>query len=200
MRHRRGADRALAADLRKVAQRDIGPDIGAEVVQNPVEASDVGVELGLPVVALDLRGQRVPDETEPLDEARTDLLPIRIGDGRQMSAIGAGRAIELPEVIGRLDPDTLAALSAEGCANAKDALPSFRDYWNAVPGAKGVKLDWEGTYRNWCRRDSGTRNIDRSSKVQRGLAAHTALSIAKNDLMAELDAKDAQEGGYDASF
>lgn len=97
-------------------------------------------------------------------------------------------------------PDTLAALSAEGCTNAKDALPSFRDYWNAVPGAKGVKLDWEGTYRNWCRRDSGTRNIDRSSKVQRGLAAHTALSIAKNDLMAELDAKDAQEGGYDASF
>ena len=97
-------------------------------------------------------------------------------------------------------PDTLAALSTEGCTNAKDALPSFRDYWNAVPGAKGVKLDWEGTYRNWCRRDSGTRNIDRSSKVQRGLAAHTALSIAKNDLMAELDAKDAQEGGYDASF
>ena len=97
-------------------------------------------------------------------------------------------------------PDTLAALSAEGCTNANQALPAFRDYWNAVPGAKGVKLDWEGTYRNWVRRDSQTTRGDRSSKVQRGLAAHTALSIAKNDLMAELDAKDAQEGGYDASF
>ena len=97
-------------------------------------------------------------------------------------------------------PDTLAALSAEGCMNAKEALPAFRDYWFAVPGQRGVKLDWEGTYRNWVRRDSQTTRGDRSSKVQRGLAAHTALSIAKNDLMAELDAKDAQEGSYDASF
>lgn len=29
---------------------------------------------------------------------------------------------------------------------------SFRDYWCALPGARGVKLDWEATWRNWCRR------------------------------------------------
>jgi len=29
----------------------------------------------------------------------------------------------------------------------------FRDYWIALPGQKGVKLDWPATWRNWCRRD-----------------------------------------------
>jgi hypothetical protein len=27
----------------------------------------------------------------------------------------------------------------------------FRDYWIAQPGQKGVKLDWDATWRNWCR-------------------------------------------------
>ncbi len=28
----------------------------------------------------------------------------------------------------------------------------FVDYWRGVPGQKGVKLDWPGTWRNWIRR------------------------------------------------
>ena len=27
----------------------------------------------------------------------------------------------------------------------------FRDYWIAQPGSRGVKLNWESTWRNWCR-------------------------------------------------
>lgn len=27
----------------------------------------------------------------------------------------------------------------------------FRDYWRAKPGQGGCKLDWEATWRNWCR-------------------------------------------------
>lgn len=29
----------------------------------------------------------------------------------------------------------------------------FRDYWIAVPGTKGCKLNWESTWRNWVRRE-----------------------------------------------
>jgi hypothetical protein len=28
----------------------------------------------------------------------------------------------------------------------------FRDYWIAQPGQKGVKLDWDATFKNWIRR------------------------------------------------
>ena len=38
----------------------------------------------------------------------------------------------------------------------------FVDYWRGVPGSKGVKLDWTGTWRNWIRRkgdDAKVRTI-----------------------------------------
>lgn len=28
----------------------------------------------------------------------------------------------------------------------------FKDYWGGVAGARGVKLDWDGTWRNWMRK------------------------------------------------
>jgi uncharacterized protein YdaU (DUF1376 family) len=33
----------------------------------------------------------------------------------------------------------------------------FRDYWHGVPGAKGRKSDWPGTWRNWIRRADSKR-------------------------------------------
>ncbi len=43
-------------------------------------------------------------------------------------------------------------------AERKDLTPSvvadrFRDYWIAQPGAKGRKLDWPATWRNWVRNE-----------------------------------------------
>jgi len=32
---------------------------------------------------------------------------------------------------------------------------TFRDYWISQPGAKGSKMDWLATWRNWCRNDRG---------------------------------------------
>ena len=36
--------------------------------------------------------------------------------------------------------------------NAQAEAENFRDYWIAKPGAGGVKLDWEATWRTWIRR------------------------------------------------
>jgi len=36
-----------------------------------------------------------------------------------------------------------------------DPIPvvaSFADYWEGVPGSRGVKVTWDGTFRNWVRR------------------------------------------------
>lgn len=35
--------------------------------------------------------------------------------------------------------------------NPARELDRFRDYWRAVPGAKGRKASWPATWRNWCR-------------------------------------------------
>ena len=59
----------------------------------------------------------------------------------------------------RLDPSWLP--SKEDIAKIRTECPGidpqaehveFVDYWVAVPGAKGVKLDWSATWRNWMRR------------------------------------------------
>lgn len=35
--------------------------------------------------------------------------------------------------------------------NLSATIDIFRDYWVSVPGAKGCKLDWSATWRNWVR-------------------------------------------------
>jgi hypothetical protein len=35
---------------------------------------------------------------------------------------------------------------------AERELPKFRDYWRAKSGKDAAKLDWQATWRNWCRR------------------------------------------------
>lgn len=37
----------------------------------------------------------------------------------------------------------------------------FRDYWIAQPGQRGSKVDWEATWRNWCRNNAGRFNGSR---------------------------------------
>lgn len=63
---------------------------------------------------------------------------------------------------GRLDPQwnpptsLIEQMSAE-CkdVNLKDEHRVFVDYWIAQPGQRGVKADWEATWRNWIRRKQG---------------------------------------------
>ena len=47
----------------------------------------------------------------------------------------------------------------------------FCDYWYAQPGQKGVKLDWDATWRNWMRRagEQGSLGIVRQSTVDSGV-------------------------------
>jgi hypothetical protein len=44
-------------------------------------------------------------------------------------------------------------------------LAEFRDYWLAVPGARGRKTDWSATYRNRCRDRAGRGPAQRGGKL-----------------------------------
>lgn len=37
--------------------------------------------------------------------------------------------------------------------NLPTTISKFRDFWAAAPGSKGVKLDWDATFRNWVRNE-----------------------------------------------
>lgn len=57
----------------------------------------------------------------------------------------------------------------------------FRDYWKSQPGAKGVKLDWFATWRNWCRRANERGAVQ--SRIHQNLTAgqkHAAGAVLES--------------------
>lgn len=77
-------------------------------------------------------------ETEPKTEKNTSPSERR----------ARKRATRIPE---GYKPNTLLIPGVDEIT-ARRELEKFRDYWAAQPGSKGVKLDWEATWRNWLRR------------------------------------------------
>lgn len=67
------------------------------------------------------------------------------------------RSTRLPEGWTPDPEDFLKALDLIGPDRAAAELEKFTDYWRAVPGAKGRKLDWPATYRNWIRRTAESK-------------------------------------------
>ncbi len=57
----------------------------------------IAEQLGDKIVALDLRGQRIPGQTEPLDEILRVRDPVNLGMGEVMRVEVADRAVELAE-------------------------------------------------------------------------------------------------------
>lgn len=64
----------------------------------------------------------------------------------------------------RLSPDwklpmdwgNWALQEKQGCTSEdiRKCAERFKDYWISVAGAKGVKADWQATWRTWVRRDN----------------------------------------------
>lgn len=44
----------------------------------------------------------------------------------------------------------------------RQVFDEFKDYWIAQPGQKGVKTDWDATWRNWVRRQNQARTAGRN--------------------------------------
>lgn len=91
----------------------------------------------------------------------------------------------------RLSPDWLP--SSESVAKIKTECPTvnpqnehaaFIDYWIAQPGSKGVKLDWDATWRNWMRR----KQTDHKGKPTPTERAKATLQLATDIDMRELTA------------
>ena len=71
----------------------------------------------------------------------------------------------------------------------------FRDYWTAVPGARGVKLDWEATWRNWMRnaakfqaRDTGRRYRSQADIMRDTIAAAARADADQQETLTGLPA------------
>jgi hypothetical protein len=55
---------------------------------------------------------------------------------------------------------------------AQEVFAQFRDYWIAQPGQKGVKTDWDATWRNWVRR----QQVEKKTASEARQSAMAALT------------------------
>jgi len=59
------------------------------------------------------------------------------------------RATRLPQEF--TPSESHEAIASERHLSLSGELAAFRDHFTAAPGQKGVKLDWDATFRNWLR-------------------------------------------------
>jgi len=70
----------------------------------------------------------------------------------------SGKGTRLPENWSP-QPATLSKFRSEGY-DARSCIEPFRDWWMAAAGVRGVKADWEATFRTWVRKAIEQGNIE----------------------------------------
>lgn len=94
--------------------------------------------------------EAIVEHKTSLDKNRIDITPIvpLEGDAKPKTK---NKGTRLPKDW-TLPKDWDRWAEKEGHPNPEREAEKFRDYWTALPGQKGTKIDWEATWRNWIRR------------------------------------------------
>jgi hypothetical protein len=100
-----------------------------------------------------------PDGSQPIDIVLTndselltdDGLGKGLGKGKGMGN-GGSRASRLSTDFQLPDSWIEFSKKEKPSLDPKSIFLEFKDYWIAQAGAKGVKTDWDATWRNWIRR------------------------------------------------
>ncbi|MCA9101921.1 MAG: hypothetical protein KDA63_12250, partial [Planctomycetales bacterium] len=68
----------------------------------------------------------------------------------------------------------------------------FIDYWKAIPGSKGRKVDWDATFRNWIRRAAERKptrgNLRSLSTVDQKVSDWLNIDVPADDDPAYIEA------------
>jgi len=95
-----------------------------------------------------------------------------------------------------LDERTATEISAWPDGAVDRELSKFRDWASAAPGAKGIKSDWDATWRNWLRKahDEG-RYENGNSRTNSGPRPSGGGARSKDGAIVALDRKMGLDGG-----
>ena len=86
-----------------------------------------------------------------------NAIPIHQDTNTQIHQVKATRGSRLPA-----DWKPNAELAEWSKAERPDldlrkVFAEFKDYWSSIPGTKGVRLDWDATWRNWARKQTAPK-------------------------------------------
>ena len=97
VRHGGRSDFVRDGALLEVAERNIAPEIAAQIDEDRVEAAGDGEVLRHEVVRFDLRGAGIPGQAQALDENTGQPRPVHLGIGGKVGVEIANGAVHLAE-------------------------------------------------------------------------------------------------------
>ena len=144
----------LGKERARDRQRKNTPDKGVSQQGRETVRENVRETVREPMRESGDNDQTRPDQTRP-EGARSEssgqvALAVASPDG---AALKTKRGSRLPD--GWTPARSEANLTVEGDRAPEwltDQLERFCDYWHGISGAKGVKADWDATWRNWIKR------------------------------------------------
>jgi uncharacterized protein YdaU (DUF1376 family) len=97
------------------------------------------------------RPRRIPDETQSVTTGKVTInhKPETIVEAKQ------SRGTRLSTDWTPTNEQLQFCKDLRTDLDPKSTADSFRDYWISQPGAKGVKTNWDATWRNWVRAQRG---------------------------------------------
>ncbi|HEU5032714.1 MAG TPA: helix-turn-helix domain-containing protein [Spirillospora sp.] len=98
--------------------------------------------------------RELPENTGSLRSPGADVVPMR-PSGQPSTSAQRRNGTRLP-ADWQPGPAEVAWARQQGFPDAWSIAQTeqFRDYWTAIPGARGRKLDWPATWRNWLRKSA----------------------------------------------
>jgi hypothetical protein len=161
-RERTEAARAARHKVNSVSEGGNTPPVTSYVTES---ATEKVTEFATENVATSVTGSKGTEQNRTEDKKeRKPTTPSAVADGQKL----AKRAIRLPADWQPTPKDRQFALGLG--LNVSELLDNFRDYWIAVPGQKGCKLDWDATFRNRCRYQSSRRSAANQPQFRNGFA------------------------------
>jgi hypothetical protein len=132
--------------------------------------------------------QQKASKTYPETETETETLKKELASQVPKKAAAGTR---LPD--GWRPPDAVIAQmrSDHPHVDLKAEHEKFADYWAGIPGARGRKCDWAGTWRNWIRRadEQTRRNGATKTKTDKGMSyVKLAEQLADRETNNQLEA------------
>lgn len=112
--------------------------------------------------------QRRGDDPDPIGTPVETLLAAHAGEepnadgsahGKKQRIAGSNRGCRLPDDFA-VTEEHRAFAAKNGFRSPDEIIDEFRDYWIAVPGSKGMKLNWDATFRNRMREFPMRRNAN----------------------------------------
>lgn len=102
------------------------------------------------------RPKRNPDETQSVTTGKVTInhKPETIVEAKPKQS----RGTRLPADWVPTEDQIQFCKASRSDLNPQTSADRFRDYWISQPGAKGVKLDWDATWRNWVRNERASPN------------------------------------------